>query len=172
MVLENSSVNAQTVSRRISKQPASGMRHFQNFWSCGFLGDIYVSPADVSFANLFFKEEEVGATASGWLQFLSGMGHFPGGAVRIGFGAISTGARVAGDDHIYTGAFNSTDHGAYAPGNVNWAIPWKYSVAGVVWNSMGTVDEPASSTSTGRCTISKDGSGSFSKELSDPTSEW
>jgi hypothetical protein len=37
---------------------------------------------------------------------------------------------------------------------------------------MTGVSEAASSTSTGKCSISKDGSGSFSKELSDPDSEW
>ncbi len=35
-------------------QKFSGVRHFQNWWSCGFLGDIFITPADVSFANLWF----------------------------------------------------------------------------------------------------------------------
>jgi len=155
-----------------SKQPTSGIRHFQNWWSCGFIADIYVSPADVSFANLFFKEEEVGASANGWLAFLNTVGHSPGGAARIGFGSISTGARVAADDHIFSGKYNAAGQGAYAAGIASWSIPWKYSVGGVVWSSITTANQSASSTSTGKCSISKQGSGLYSKELSDSDSEW
>ena len=154
------------------KQPTSGIRHDQYWWSCGFLGDLYVLPDDVSFNNLFFKEEEVGATANGWLSFLNNQGHFPGGAVRIGFGNISIGARVIGDDQIFSGKYDDVHHGAYANGNVNWPIPWKYSVDSVSWNSITTVNQTASSTSTGRCTISKDGSGSFLAELTAISTSW
>jgi len=37
-----------------SVQKFSGVRHFQNWWSCGFLGDVFVEPKEVSFLNLFF----------------------------------------------------------------------------------------------------------------------
>jgi hypothetical protein len=148
------------------------MRHFQNWWSCGFLGDLYILPADVSFANLYFREEEIGATASGWLSFLNTAGHYPGGTARIGFGNISSGARVGYNDGIFSGKYNSSDHGVYGTGSVNWAIPWKYSVDNASWNSIATINQTASSTSTGKCTIGKDGSGSFSKELTEVDSEW
>ena len=132
-------------------------------------------PDDVSFLNLYFKEEEIGATTSGWLSFLNGQGHSPGPSARIGFGTINQGARVAvPGDQIFSGSYSDSNHGPYANGTANWAIPWDYSITGNVgsWHLITTVNMTASSTSTGRCTISKDGSGSFSKELNDPTSNW
>lgn len=145
-----------------------GIKHFQNWWSCGFIGDLYVSPATVSFANLYFIEDDVNATGTGWLAFLNGIGHNPGSALRLGFGNASTGSRVvSGGDQIFSGKYRSAEHGAYATGSVSWAIPWKYSIDGTSWSSITTVTQTASSTSTGKCTISKDSSGSFSKELTD-----
>src|SRR5260370_2817905 len=44
--------------------------HVQFYWSIGFCGTIYILPADVSFLNLLFKENEVGATGTGYLTFL------------------------------------------------------------------------------------------------------
>jgi len=154
----------------VLKQPLSGIRHFQNYWSCGFLGNVYVLPNDVSFYNLFFREDDVGATASGWLSFLNGQSHDPGSPQGIlnGIG----GGLVNGDDQVFSGKYSDSNHGPYATGQVAWAIPWTYSVDFITWHSIRVVDQIASSTSTGRCTISKTGSGSFSSELSDPDSEW
>jgi hypothetical protein len=158
-----------------SKQPTSGIKHFQGFWSCGFLGDIYVLPKDVSFRALFFKEEDVGASASGWLSnFLSNAPHCnPScGSFFILGGDSQVGSRVNSDgDAVFSGAFDDSQH-PYGTGTVTWSIPWKYSVDNSNWNLIRTADQTATSTSTGRCTISKQGSGSFSKEASDPSSSW
>jgi hypothetical protein len=155
----------------------SGVRHFQNWWSCGFKGDVFILPTNVSFANLYFAEQDVGATTTGWLAFLNGQSHTPSvNGLRIGFGDINSGAKVAasGGDEIFGGKYRDVEHGAYAAGTLNWAIPWNYSISGGAgtWQTITTVNETASSTSTGKCTISKAGSGSVSKELADGDSEW
>ena len=155
-------------------QKFSGIRHFQNWWSCGYKGDVFIEPKDVSFANLFFVEEDVGASTSGWLSFLNGIGHGSGGALSIGFGNINSGAVVVSNgDQIYSGKYRDVEHGAYAAGNLNWAIRWDYSITGTAgsWQLITTKNQTATSTSTGKCTISKGGS-SVSRELSDPDSEW
>jgi len=155
------------------KQVLSGIRHYQNWWSCGFLGDIYIRPADVSFLNLFFREEDVGATASGWLLFLSGQTHSPGGSARIGSGNAIDGSRVLADfDEVFSGKYRAVEHGPYNTGTVNWAIPWDYSLDFSVWHLIRMANQTASSTSTGKCTISKQGSGSFSRELGDADSSY
>lgn len=156
-------------------QKFSGILHYQDWWSCGFKADIFISPTDVSFNNLFFVESEVGATAGGWLAFLSNQPHNPGAPLRIGFGNSVTGARVASNgDEIFSGKYRSLEHGAYFGGTVNWAIPWNYSITGNAgtWNFMTTVNQTATSDSTGRCTISKDGSAVVTAGLGDPNSSW
>lgn len=157
-------------------QKFSGIRHYQNWWSCGFKGDIFVLPNNVSFANLWFYEAEIGATANGWLSFLNTQGHGANtSALGIGFGNIGTGARVISDgDEVFSGKRGEAEHGPYATGRVNWAIPWYFSVTGGggTWHIITTVNQTATSTSTGRCTIQKDGSVTIVTELGDPDSEW
>lgn len=150
-------------------ETASGSEHYYNWWSCGFTGDIFIFPKDVSFANLYFKEDDVGASASGWLSFLSGVPHGAGPALLIGFGDINSGARVAASagDRVFSGKYNSAGHGSYSAGTVNWAIPWKYGISGGAYNLIITVNQTATSSQTGRCTITKQG-GSTASELSDP----
>ncbi|HXM47985.1 MAG TPA: hypothetical protein VN956_08950 [Pyrinomonadaceae bacterium] len=159
-----------------SVQKFSGVRHFQNWWSCGYLGDIFISPTNVSFANLYFGEENVSANGTGWLSFTSGIAHCQNGCLglRIGFGNITSGARVISDgDQIFSGKYRDTEHGSYATGNESWTIPWDYSITGNAgtWHSMTTVQQQATSTSTGKCTITKKGV-SVSRELGDLDSEW
>lgn len=152
------------------KQPLSGIRHNYNFWSCGFIGDLFVLPDNVSFFGVAFIEFEVGASASGWLSFLQNVGHSPGPQSYILNGAVH--GRVNGDDAIFSGSYSSANHGAYATGNATWAIPWKYGVAGGTWQSLVTANQTVTSTSTGRCTITKRGSNTYAAELLDPTSSW
>jgi hypothetical protein len=153
----------------VSKEALSGIEHYQGWWSCGFFGNIYLSPKDVSFGGLFFKELDIGASASGWLTFLNGHGHDPkpGGTV-IGLGDIVLGCRVGADDRVFGGKYRSAEHGAYADGEVSWAIPWKYSIDGSTWHDIGTTftaNQTASSNSSGKCFINKAGSATISADL-------
>jgi len=164
-------------SGSVQKMPTSGVRHFQNWWSCGFLGDVYVEPKNVSFFNLFFKEEDANAAGSGWLGFLNGISHCDPActAFRIGSGDIMKGARVvSGGDAIFSGKYRDIERGAYTTGIVTWAIPWDYSISGNAgtFTNFFTVAQTATSVSSGKCTIQKDGSATISAELSDPNSEW
>jgi hypothetical protein len=140
------------------------------------VGDIYLSPKDVSFAGLFFKELDIGATTSGWLTFLTGIGHDPyPGANVIGQGDIVRGCRVGADDQVFGGKYRSAEHGAYADGEARWAIPWKYSIDGSTWHDIGatlTANQTASSNSAGKCFISKAGSATISADLNAADSEW
>lgn len=161
----------------VQKITGSGVRHFQNWWSCGFLGDIYIAPKNVSFFNLFFLEEDANAAASGWLGFLNGIPHCNPActAFRIGSGDINTGARVVtSGDAIFSGKFRDVERGPYATGIVTWTIPWDYSISGNAgtFTNFFTVAQMATSVSSGKCTIQKGGSATISAELGDPTSEW
>ena len=161
----------------VQKITGSGVRHFQNWWSCGFLGDIYIEPKNVSFLNLFFLEQDANAAASGWLAFLNGIPHCDPActAFRIGSGDINKGARVASSgDAIFSGKYRDIERGPYATGIVTWTIPWDYSISGNAGTFLNffAFAQTATSVSSGKCTIQKDGSGTISAELSDPNSEW
>ena len=158
----------------VAQLALTGIKHTQDWWSCGFLGDIFVTPANVSFRNIFFKEEEVAASASGWLSFLNGSPHNASTqGLPISGGNSSTGGHVLSDgDQIFSGQFRSLEHGAYATGSVSWAIPWDYSVDNGTYTRFVIVTQTATSTSTGKCTIKKDASPTFSAELSDASSNW
>ncbi len=54
----------------------------------------------------------------------------------------------------------------------NWGGFSRYSVDFDAWHLIRTANQTATSTATGRCTISKEGSVVISRELSDPDSEW
>jgi hypothetical protein len=160
----------------VLKQPLSGIKHNQNWWSCGFLGDIYVLPNDVSFFGVAFKEDDVGAAASGWLSFLNGTGHCVNGtcpqATIFNGNSNGLGARVNAEDQIFSGSYRSLERGPYATGTVTWPIPWKWGVTGGTWQALVTANQTATSTSTGRCTIQKRGSNTYARELGDPTEDW
>jgi hypothetical protein len=153
------------------KEPGTFLRHIHDTWSVGFQGVIYVTPTDVSFRNLFFIEKEVGATGTGWLSFLNGAGHFPNlFASPLAHCNIDHGCEAQDPDQSFTGAFGSP--GNFGVGDVNWPIPWNYITAGGTRVQFTTVSQHGTSSSTGRATIEKGGSGTFSREASDPTSNY
>jgi hypothetical protein len=137
--------------------------HVQYYWSVGFCGLIHIQPTDVSFLNIVFKEDDVGAGASGWLGFLNGVGHSPGASSVITSGF--SGSTVYFPDQVRTGAYGGPG-ATYGAGTVSWAIPWKYAVQGGSYHQFATATQAADSDATGRARISKAGSGIFEKAVS------
>jgi hypothetical protein len=148
------------------------IKHNQNTWSVGFLGEIYVLPKDVSFLNLRFVEEDIPAVATGWLYApLNGVSHYPDPIPRaIGSGNINTGSLVSREDGVWTGILRPNP--TYGIGDVYWDIPWKYVTSSGNRGLIGIARQHATSDQVGTATIEKVGAGPYSRVPSDPTSDW
>ena len=145
----------------ISQAPGSSVKHIHDTWSCGFLGDIRISPTNVSFYNQLFMELAATPVSSGWLA------GFPGNhlqsAVQIRVNSTNT---VNESDEIFSGA----KAGPYGEGSWHWDIPWRMNtnLSGRQINFV-TIRQQSTSDATGKCIISKGGL-SRSRVPSDPTS--
>jgi len=142
----------------------SGIRHTIDTWSVGFLGDIHVGPADVSFLNLFFYEGAADVHLSGWLntnQFNNP--HQQGTIAR----AIDSHNVVNEQDEIWSGQ----KEGPYGEGYWYWDIPWHILTNSGRNITFTTVREIATSDANGRAVISKGGP-AVSRVPSDSTSSW
>ena len=53
---------------KMVQQPGTGILHVNDTWSCAFIGDVYLLPASVSFANVMIREASVPAAAGGFLD--------------------------------------------------------------------------------------------------------
>lgn len=143
--------------------PGNGIKHTNNSWSCGFIGDIRLTPTNVSFYNMLFYEGAAPAVSSGWLQGFAQAHAQSASSVRV----ESTG-RVQESDEIFSGV----KFGPYAVGEWYWDIPWR-----MVTNTSGrdfqitVARQLATSDNNGQCVISKGGL-SKSRVPADPTSNW
>ena len=66
----------------------TGLLHTVNTWSCGWKGDVYLLPKNVSFTNMQFREGSCNATATGWLAPYNGLPHAAGAWRGVGNGDI------------------------------------------------------------------------------------
>jgi hypothetical protein len=140
----------------------SGIKHFVNTWSAGFLGDIHITPADVSFYNLLFYEGAAPAHSSGWLLNYPQSHSQSQTQVRI-----NSQNTINVQDEIFTGAKNPP----YGIGEWYWDIPFR-----VVTNSGRTISLPdvrqlSTADNDGKAVISKGGA-SVSRVPTDPTSTY
>jgi hypothetical protein len=154
-------VGVAPTSATMSRSGSSGISHTTGSWSVGFMGQINLSPNNVSYAGVSFREGAAIATATNWLYGWNNMAHAIGAACTI------TGTVVNGVDNVASGIKYAT----YGIGDFNWPIPWQTSVDnGVTWVSFMTANHHATSSGEGVATISKAGAGPFQKNAADPTS--
>lgn len=156
----------------MKKAFGSGIRHWPDSWSVGFLGEIYLLPRDVSFRRLRFKESDIPAMAKGWLEPMKGSSHYPKTTpTLIGSGNINTGCLVFGEDQVWTG-IRFGKNGVYGDGEVWWEIPWNYVTTSGMVVEFTIVKQYATSDEIGTATIEKGGAGPFKKLATEPESEW
>lgn len=122
----------------VVKKPSSNIWHIENRLSVGLLTDFYITPDDVSFCNVDFKEGSCSpGEASG---MLSGMGDHPAwdtwydiignGENKVDLPANMDAAEMYSDE--------VTEVEQYSLGEAYWDIPWKYKV-GVVEGTITTM---------------------------------
>ena len=144
----------------------SGLRHTNGLAGVGFRGNIFLEPADVSFANLSFTEGSVAGVGSGFYARHNGRIHATTSSpVTIGSCNVTTGCRVNGTDTVDTG----DDGPPFSAGDFLWAIPWRYHVGSSI-TAFTTANHHQTADAAGKTTIEKAGAGPFSKNASDPTS--
>jgi hypothetical protein len=154
----------------IIKNPAVDVLHCQNYSSVGFQGFVYLLPKDVSFSNLYFQEDGGTIQAQGYYQNQNGLTHDP-----TGFGySVNSCNIITGCEAFYDTIYTNNWTGPFSPGTLTWAIEWKYGfsasdpIQSYVLFTYGVHSTVVNS--KGTATISKAGSGSFTKEVSNSTS--
>ena len=152
------------------QKPGTGIRHTVNTCSAGFLGISYITPNNVSFTNLQTREGYCTATASGFYAYKNGQVHPAGGWNGVTDGNINTGCKEDyPEDEIWSGQPGPP----YSIGDFVWPIPVEYKADdGVVHTLTSNQNHHEQADTSGKCTISKYGTGPFSKNASDPSSSW
>lgn len=151
---------------KMVQQPGTGILHVNDTWSCAFIGDVYLLPASVSFANVMIREASVPAAASGFLAQLNGQLHEVGPLCSIGPGNSVTGCKVnMVGDKVSTGVFGPP----YSDGDFLWDIPWEFTVGGSSLRAFTRIQHRSTADANGTAAIAKGGAGPFSKVPSDST---
>ncbi len=151
---------------RIDRRPGTLGNHTQGSASVGFIGDIFFLPADVSFENCSYLEDEVDAVGTGCFQqyyATNHVGHHPNTSpIPIGPPVSDTsGSKVNGFDKIAAS-------GSSCDGGWSWSIPWRFQVGSGTSKVFRTVDQVVSINAAGRAEISKAG-GSNASNRNDAT---
>jgi len=146
----------------------SNLRHTMGLAGVGFLGNIFLAPTNVSFANISFGEGTVPAVASGFYANFSGLAHPQDTFGGVGGCNVTTGCLVNPHDMVDSG-----DKGPpFSVGDFVWAIPWQYWVGGAARTTFTTATHHMFTDATGKASIEKAGAGPFSKNAADATSTY
>jgi len=137
----------------MKRKPGTGLRHQVDTWSCGWQGESYLLPKEVSFANIERREGECDATRTGWLSTHPPLHHDAGGYKAIGDGDRANGCKVIATDTVYSG--HKSPDPDYAEGDLLWPIPAEYRVAGGAPVEFTTRNHHATSDDTGKCLMEK-----------------
>jgi hypothetical protein len=162
----------------MTQAAGTGIRHIQDYISVGFKGSIFLSPKNVSFANINWREGTVSAVGSGCWASENGNAHPIGSSMTVSGCNTTTGCQVNAIDTVQAG-----DRGPYPPpnpaycsGDFEWDIPWQYSAdGGTNWVSFTTAVHhqwAETAPNLGRANIQKKGAGPFSRHATDPTTQY
>jgi hypothetical protein len=144
----------------------SNLRHTMGLAGVGFLGNIFLSPTDVSFANMSFGEGTVNAVASGFYASFNNLPHPEDTFGGLSGCNVTTGCLVNPHDMVDT----NDKAGPFSVGDFLWAIPWQYWVGSASRTRFTTANHHQFTDATGKASIEKAGAGPFSKNVSDATS--
>jgi hypothetical protein len=153
------------------KKPGTGIRHSQYTCSCGFLGLGYITPTTVSFTNLETRETTCTATATGYYSYKNGEQHPLGSWLPVDDGKDTPESGCClWEDEIWSGDDGPT---SYSIGVYVWSIPVQYRASdGAVHTLTADQNHRLDADAQGKCTISKNGAGPFSKNASEGNSSW
>ena len=139
-------------------QEVTSTEHLNNHLpNAGFHAQIYLGPDDVSFAEVTFTEDEVGAKAVGSWTAKNGEGHSPNPS-PIGCSSVviaGKGTKTLAVDHCWSGyvpGLTLTDW----TGEMSWTIPWNWQ-CGSSHGAIARVVQRVVTTKDGATTISKAG---------------
>jgi hypothetical protein len=134
--------------------------------NAGFVADIFIGPADVSFANVNFFELEIAAVDIGYWTAMSDKGHHPSAAADPGTATVTAnGTKLLFPDNIFSG-FPGVTTPPFA-GSRTWNIPWQFQVGTGAKHQFTTVVQSIVSDNAGTTTASKAGATSTSA-MGDP----
>jgi hypothetical protein len=106
----------------------SNLRHRVGFAGVGYLGNIFLEPTDVSFANVSFGEGTVNAVTSGFYANSNGLPHPQDSFGGVGGCNVVTRCLVTPHDQVDSG-----DKGPpFSGGDFLWAIPWQIGWAALL----------------------------------------
>jgi len=145
--------------------PGTTLSHTFGTWSCGFDGEGFLFPKDVSFSRIMIGEGGAIAQQSGLLLKLDPV-HPAGPPVSVGPGDSSRGCKILTTDTVASGVLPAP----FSNGDFLWQIPWEYTVDGSPRAQFTTAEHHSNSDENGTATISKKGAGPFSKLAGDPDS--
>jgi len=145
---------------------ASNLRHTTGTAGVGFLGNIFLEPATVSFAGITFGEGTVNAVASGFYASFNGLAHPADAFSSVGSCSSTSGCLISPTDMVDT----NDKSGPFSIGDFLWAIPWQYFVGSGSRTTFTTANHHQFTDAAGKASIEKAGAGPFSKNVSDPTS--
>lgn len=163
----------------MERDTAQGLWHRQGYASVGFKGDIFFGPKDVSFQWARMKEGTGTGKATGFLKAKGKDGEVHAATptwVTIGGGDVNRGSKLGGTDTVSTGQYGPIQdkHGnnVFTHGVFNWPIPWYYEGPGGSERKIKTVTHHEHVHADGSADIRKAGSGTFTKQLNDPDSDY
>jgi hypothetical protein len=118
-------------SLTIEQKDGTGIHHTPNQPDCGFLGQPYVQPDDVSFINIDVREMNSACSAEGYFKPFNGQNHMPGDVAAsewcpVGECVAGKGSPVNADDHVYA----RYTGGPVVFGSLVCHIVWQYKVGG------------------------------------------
>jgi hypothetical protein len=148
----------------------NGIFHTQGLADIGMQANVYLQPDSVSFARLFYREQDASASASGIYSCLQGIGHNPNPAALAASQAPSPGyGTLVAIDTIQDGSCQPIDqHGA---GSLSFSIPSVYKVNGGGMEYALTTVQHRGIASAGNLTIQK-GAASRSTTVDSPSSHF
>ena len=154
----------------IVKNPDIPVLHCQNYSSVGFQGFVYLTPKDVSFSNLYFKEGLGTTQASGFYQRQNGLTHDP---TDLGY-PVNSCNLITGCEAFYDTVYTLNWTGPFAVGTLILPIEWKYGFVDTdpiqSYIQFTTGIDIATTDNQGTANTSKAGSGTFTKTVSEITS--
>ncbi len=141
--------------------------HVHGTPSAGFHAEIYLTPSDVSFKGMTFREKHCSAVCAGYFLPQNGQDHVPGSDLVAGDVEEGVGTKLQGFDTV-----QGADGGIgppYSGGTFIWPIPWEFQIGSGAPKVFYTMYQMKIIDPTGKLTMSKGGQPA-SAELNAPSS--
>jgi hypothetical protein len=150
-------------------QKTGNVHHTKDRPDSGMKTNIFITPADVSFANIQVREQDVKAVATGVYAPFNGVGHNPNpNPVPVNGVVAGLGSKVTANDNVYSG--DPGTPAPFAPGAITFKIPWEFKVGSGALKVFAT-ETQTSSLAADQVTLSSAKAGAFvTCKVSDPTS--